>query len=198
MPKIVNKEEKRREIALACSDLIHDVGIKKITVSQVAKTAGIGKGTIYEYFENKEDIIFEIINIHIEEYHKEFTEKIIKEKTTRDKVLHFFEFVINNSEENMKHFNGFKEYLSIVLSEENEEMLKFNCSCSTFFHSQLEKILQEGIDKGELKSCAVDLVDVILTYERGVAITKMTQDNIDIEMLCKKFVDSLFELVEIK
>ncbi len=72
MPKIVNKEERRREIALSCSDLIHEVGIKKLTVSQAAKTAGIGKGTIYEYFENKEDIIFEIINIHIDKYHDEF------------------------------------------------------------------------------------------------------------------------------
>ena len=61
-PRKINKEEKRREVALACSDLLHDVGMKNITVAQVAKTAGIGKGTVYEYFENKEDIIFEIIN----------------------------------------------------------------------------------------------------------------------------------------
>ena len=55
-PKVVDKEQRRKEIALSCLDLIHDVGIKKLTVSQVAQIAGIGKGTIYEYFENKEDI----------------------------------------------------------------------------------------------------------------------------------------------
>ena len=54
MPKIVDKEQKRREIALSCSNLIHEIGIRKLTVAQVAITAGIGKGTIYEYFENKE------------------------------------------------------------------------------------------------------------------------------------------------
>lgn len=198
MPKIVNKEERRREIALSCSDLIHEVGIKKLTVSQAAKTAGIGKGTIYEYFENKEDIIFEIINIHIDKYHEEFEKNIQKEKTTRDKVLHFFKFAIDDSEENMKHFDGFKEYLSIVLSEENEQMLSFNCSCSSFFQVQLTKILQEGITKGELKKEAIDLVEVIIVYERGLSITKMTQNDADIKVLCKKFIDSLFELVEIK
>ncbi|AXH09123.1 TetR family transcriptional regulator [Malaciobacter halophilus] len=198
MPKIVNKEERRKEIALACSDLIHEVGIKKLTVSQVAKTAGIGKGTIYEYFENKEDIIFEIINIHIDKYHNEFEQNIKKEKTTRDKVLHFFKFAIDDSKENMKHFDGFKEYLSIVLSEENEQMLSFNCSCSSFFQVQLAKILQEGIQKGELKKEAIDLVEVIMVYERGLAITKMTQNDADVKVLCKKFIDNLFELVEVK
>lgn len=34
-PRKVNKEEKRREVALACSDLVHQ-GIRKITVAEVA------------------------------------------------------------------------------------------------------------------------------------------------------------------
>ena len=126
MPKIVDKEQKRREIALSCSNLIHEIGIRKLTVAQVAITAGIGKGTIYEYFENKDDIVFEIINIHIEQYHNEFLETIKDAKTTKEKVFHFFKFVIDDSIENLKHFNGYKEYLSIVLSDENSEMRKFN------------------------------------------------------------------------
>lgn len=117
LPKIVDKEQKRREIALSCSNLIHEIGIRKLTVAQVAITAGIGKGTIYEYFENKDDIVFEIINIHIEQYHNEFLETIKDAKTTKEKVFHFFKFVIDDSIENLKHFNGYKEYLSIVLSD---------------------------------------------------------------------------------
>ena len=143
MPKIVDKEQKRREIALSCSNLIHEIGIRKLTVAQVAITAGIGKGTIYEYFENKDDIVFEIINIHIEQYHNEFLETIKDAKTTKEKVFHFFKFVIDDSIENLKHFNGYKEYLSIVLSDENSEMRKFNSSCHTFFNEQLSKIIKE-------------------------------------------------------
>ena len=85
-PRVVDKEQRRKEIALSCLDLIHDVGIKKLTVSQVAQTAGIGKGTIYEYFENKEDIIFEIINMHIEEHHKQFLEAVENIETTKEKI----------------------------------------------------------------------------------------------------------------
>ena len=36
--------------------LFSDSDITKITVSEIAKEAGIGKGTVYEYFESKEEI----------------------------------------------------------------------------------------------------------------------------------------------
>ena len=140
-PKVVDKEQKRREIAMACRDLVFEVGIRKLTVAQAAKTAGIGKGTIYEYFENKDDIVFEIINSSIEEYHVEFLETIKNAQTTKEKVFHFFKFVLDDSNENMKQFNGYKEYLSVVLGEENQEMKKYNDNCHIYFKEQLKNII---------------------------------------------------------
>ncbi|WP_419764190.1 MAG: TetR/AcrR family transcriptional regulator [Arcobacter sp.] len=195
-PKKVNKEEKRREVALACFDLIHGGGMKKLTVAQVAKTAGIGKGTVYEYFENKDDIIFEIINMHIEYHHEKFLNNIKDVKTTKDKVFYFFDFVMNDTEENIKHFSGYREYLSIVLSEENESMFKFNDKCTTFFHNQLMLIIEEGIKKGELKELAKEFVDGLMLFEKGVALVKMTQTNFDAKSSCENFLNSLFKIIE--
>lgn len=197
-PRKVNKDEKRREVALACSDLIHDVGMKKLTVAEVARTAGIGKGTIYEYFDNKEDIIFEIINIHIEEHHNAFTAEVKKLPTVREKIELFFDFVLNDCDENMKHFNGYKEFLSIVLAEENITMQEFNCDKNEFFRGELVKIFAEGIGKGELKEESLDLADGILTYQKGLALRKMSQTNFDVRADFEKFIDTIFKLIEIK
>lgn len=197
-PRKVNKEEKRREVALACSDLIHDVGMKKLTLAEVARTAGIGKGTVYEYFDNKEDIIFEIINIHIEEHHNAFTQEVKKLPTVREKIELFFDFVLNDSEENMKHFNGYKEFLSIVLAEENLTMQEFNCDKNEFFRGELVKIFAEGIGKGELKEESLDLADGILTYQKGLALRKMSQSNFDVRADFEKFIDTIFKLIEVK
>ncbi len=194
----VDKEQKRREIAISCSDLIYEVGIKKLTVSEVAKKAGIGKGTIYEYFENKDDIVFEIINIHIEQYHEIFLETIKEVKTTKEKVLHFFKFVIDDGIENMKHFNGYKEYLSIVLGEENSEMKKFNNSCHVFFNEQLRTIIKDGIQKNELIPESINLIDGLLSFEKGIALQKMTQDNFDAKNSCEMFINVIFDLIEVK
>lgn len=198
MPKIVDKEQKRKDIALSCSDLIHDIGIKKLTVAQVAKTAGIGKGTVYEYFENKEDIIFEIINIHIEEYHNNFLESIKDVKVTREKVFHFFNFVIDDSEENLKHFNGYKEYLSIVLSDSDEKMMDFNITCNVFFSNQLRIVIQEGIKEGDLIPEAINFCESLLVFEKGLALKKMTEIDFNSKDVCLNFINNLFDLIETK
>ena len=197
-PKKVNKEDKRREVALRCSDLIYEIGMKNITVSQVAKTAGIGKGTIYEYFENKEDIIFEIINIHIENYHNNFLNSIKEVKTTKEKVFHFFKFVLDDSEENLKHFNGYKDYLSIVLSDDNSSMKEFNCNANEFFKEQLTLFIKEGIEAGELIPEALDFANGLLTYEKGLVLLKMTQIDYDVEADFNQFINAIFKLIEVK
>jgi AcrR family transcriptional regulator len=197
-PRVVDKELRRKEIATSCFDLIHEVGIKKMTVSQVAQTAGIGKGTIYEYFENKEDVIFEIINMHIEKHHIEFLESIKQLKTTKEKIFLFFKFVLDDSVENLKHFNGYKEYLSIVLSDENDAMCEFNASCKEFFNRELEKIIQEGINNKELIPQAINFVDGLGVFEKGLALLKMSQKDFNTNKICEDFINNLLNLLEVK
>jgi AcrR family transcriptional regulator len=197
-PRKINKEEKRREVALSCRELIYEVGMKNLTVAQVAKAAGIGKGTIYEYFENKDDIIFQIINIHIEEHHRKFLKEVEKLTTIREKIELFFEFVLSDDPELVKKFNGYKEFLSIVLSDDNLSMKEFNCNKNEFFRVELEKIFAEGIESGELKEESLDLADGILTYQKGLTIRKMSQANFDAREDFEKFINTIFKLIEVK
>jgi AcrR family transcriptional regulator len=60
-PKFVDKEQKIKEIALTALKLFSQKGYAGTNVGQIAKSAGIGKGTIYEYFETKEDIFIAAI-----------------------------------------------------------------------------------------------------------------------------------------
>lgn len=197
-PRKVNKDVKRKEIAMACSEILHEVGIKNLTVAQVAVSAGIGKGTVYEYFENKDDIIFEVINIHIQEYHQEFLEKIKKVETTRQKVDLFFKFVLDESEENLKHFNGYKEYLSVVLSDGTNSYCDFNKKCSEFFSENLKNVISEGVKKGELIPEALELSDGLRFFEKGLGLAKMIQSNSNTLEIYNEFMDAIFKLIEVK
>ena len=197
-PRIVDKEQKRKEIAIASFELIHNVGIKKMTVAQVAIAAGIGKGTVYEYFESKDDVVFEIISIYIQEYHDNFLKTIEDVKTTKEKVFHFFKFVVDDSSENLKQFNSYKEYLSIVLSDDNHAMKKFNTTCNNFFNNQLKKFIKEGIEKKELIPEAINLVDGLMIFEKGMALLKLTQDDFDSKFFCETFINTIFDLIEVK
>lgn len=60
MPKIVDKEQKRKEIAKAAIDIFAQKGFENTTIQEIAKAASIGKGTFYQYFETKEHVLMEV------------------------------------------------------------------------------------------------------------------------------------------
>ena len=49
--------EKRKQIIESARELFYMYGLKKTTMEEIAKKAGVGKGTLYLYFQNKEDIM---------------------------------------------------------------------------------------------------------------------------------------------
>lgn len=57
MPKIVDKDLKRSQILEAALRVFAKKGLAKTTMIEIANEAGVGKGTLYEYFKNKDEII---------------------------------------------------------------------------------------------------------------------------------------------
>jgi AcrR family transcriptional regulator len=57
MPKIVDKEEKRALILDAALRVLARKGVAAATIADIAVAAGVGKGTIYEYFRSKDEIV---------------------------------------------------------------------------------------------------------------------------------------------
>ena len=197
MAIIVDKVQKRKDIALSCSELLLEKGIKKLTVSEAAKVAGVSKGSIYDYFENKEDIVFEIIRIHIMQYHKEISEQLNNNLSTRQKIFILFGFLLDDHDEIKKHQNIYKEYMSINLGCENENMCTFNDECKNFFREILTKFIKDGINNNELKSESLLLIDGIIAVEKGFLVMSWTENRrINIEFT--NFINTLFDLIEIK
>ncbi len=59
------KEGKKEEILKASETLFNRFGIKKTAVDEIARLAHVAKGTIYNYFGNKEGIIREILKSRV-------------------------------------------------------------------------------------------------------------------------------------
>ena len=57
MPKIIDKKEKRGQILDAAIRVCAQRGVKNTKIAEIAEKAGIGKGTVYEYFQSKDEII---------------------------------------------------------------------------------------------------------------------------------------------
>ena len=56
--------EIRSHLLGSASKMFSRYGYRKTTVEDIAKEAGVGKGTVYLHFENKEEIFLEVVKKH--------------------------------------------------------------------------------------------------------------------------------------
>lgn len=197
MAIIVDKVQKRKDIALACKELFFQRGINDLTISEVAKTAGVGKGTIYEYFSNKEEIVFEIVNILLHEHNINKKARIDSKESSKEKIIEFFGVFYIDEFVELRQL--YKEFISITLSNPQAEMVEFHSKCDETYFRWFEEIIQEGIDKGELVESSKNLARGLFVIGEGLFISSSVTDTIDdLKRELDKFYDTLFELMEVK
>jgi len=193
---IVDKEKKRNDIACACKDILLEHGIKNLTVSQIAKTANIGKGTVYEYFKNKEEIVFEIMTAFITEYEKNLSEIVSEETSVKKKLFHFL-YLGFEDEESRRQLTLYREFLAISMTSGTDEMIDFNIQCRKKFADILGQILKDGIKKGELPPETEELTSAILAFALGLIVEVHTA-ALDPKDEITHFLNTLFKIIEIK
>ena len=74
---------------------------------------------------------------------------------------------------------------------------RFNRECSGFIRNILEDIINEGIEKGEIKDVARHLIDGLMKAERGYMVIAWAEGR-DLKQEFKDYIDTLFDLIEVK
>ena len=197
MAIIVDKVQKRKDIALSCKELVFQNGIHNLTIAQIAKTAGVGKGTIYDYFKNKEDIVFEIINIMIRERNIILKSKLETISSTKEKIKLFGYFFYSEEDRELRQL--YKEFISISLSTPDERMIDFQTQCFEGYYSWFEKIIDDAIANDEIVPLARKLIRGLFVFGEGIFIASETTTIIkDMQQEIENYTDVIFELIEVK
>jgi len=58
---------KRQRLIAAASQLLHQQGVEKTTLADIAQAADVPLGNVYYYFKTKDDIIAAVIQAHVQE-----------------------------------------------------------------------------------------------------------------------------------
>ncbi len=197
MAIIVDKVQKKKDIAFSCKDLFVQNGINSLTISQIAKVAGVGKGTIYEYFHNKEEIVFELVNILMKEHSEKLHVSLSEQSSVKNMVKKFSEFFY--TDENSELRTIYREFVSIALMTPNKEMLAFQTECFNNYYTWFEEIFKRGVVDGELIPQAIGLVKGVFVTAEGMFIASTSTNAIDdLEKDLNNYIDNLFELIEVK
>ena len=195
MPKIVNKQLKRQNIALNSTELFCEKGFHNLTVSEVASHANIGKGTIYKYFKSKEDIVFAIIEYAQNSYDQEVFLNIKNTDSIKEKILALFALCISQKNQDIQRRKMYKEFMSICLTEPSVQMIKFKKDIKDKYTSWLKDILQEGIDNKQLKPESLEFADGLFAMAEGILLLSHYGNYYD-ENLLRFHIDSLFKLIK--
>jgi AcrR family transcriptional regulator len=91
------KQLKEKELFLSAYDLFIKNSIEKTSIDDIAKNAGVAKGTFYLYFNDKYDILDKLILQKSNEILKEALAKTnaLGIKDFRERTLFFIDYIIN-------------------------------------------------------------------------------------------------------
>jgi AcrR family transcriptional regulator len=95
-PKPVDKDKKRREIAAAAMSVFAERGFEATSVREVAEKAGIGKGTIYEYFSSKEEIIAASVQMWMESMIEEVESIVVRIQEPEQKLITYVNTMVDS------------------------------------------------------------------------------------------------------
>ncbi len=184
-------EEKRKQIIESAKELFYTYGLKKTTMEDVAKKAGVGKGTLYLYFQNKEDIMKTIAL-------ESFSREIEKLKTELS--------VLKKAEERLRAFIRMKPLLIQRFVQENphaadiipyidggdieklgfiEEMKKYS--------SIFREILESGFRSREFRKVdPLELESFIQYISKAFTPENCYYDRVPLKAMIDRFTDILF------
>lgn len=108
-PKIVDKETKAREIARAAIPVFRRMGYHATRMLDIAEQAGVGKGTLYEYFRDKEAILRFELDRYFADFQQGATEAVSRASGAIPRLMALVEFSIAHVGQWEDHCGAFFE-----------------------------------------------------------------------------------------
>lgn len=138
---------KKQSILDAAAKLFAQNGFYGTEVEQIAKTAGMAKGTVYNYFANKEEILISVIEYGVDQLEQIMKKGLSTNISSIKKIKRGIKLYINHLEKNMHLFK--------IMATEH---IQFKCEVKMQHHTRvfsrinrLEKVIGEAVKNGEIR-----------------------------------------------
>ncbi|ACX62797.1 transcriptional regulator, TetR family [Paenibacillus sp. Y412MC10] len=193
MPK--ENDELGQKILDTAQALFNKYGVEDVSMHQVAKTAGIGQGTLYRRYPSKSKICFTLMEAKIDRFMEGLD--VYLRNSEGETVAHRLRTVMTKV---ILHFNEDLEWLRVMLTSDRLEETK-NIMCEnppfTYLRLQIKRLLELAAERGELMPLDPLFTSVMLaSLPRADIILYMRDMGYSAEQIaeeyCRSFVDPLF------
>lgn len=150
--------DRRQQVIQAAAQSFSMFGYKATTMDQVAKIANVGKGTIYTFFTNKEQLFDQILVEVIQEMKNIAHREVHRESTFFDNLFRVLDSLLEFRRDHellVKLSQELKDFGTLQAKDGLEKVEKV---ISDFLASQLEK----AKERGEIKDCDPNIVSFMM------------------------------------
>ncbi|UVI29638.1 TetR/AcrR family transcriptional regulator [Paenibacillus spongiae] len=150
--------DRRELIVEAASKSFALFGYKATTMEQVAKIANVGKGTIYTFFANKEELFQEIMNLLIQELKVIADAAVDPKRRFFDNMSLVLERLMDFQEEHELAMKLSQEVREISTQMAHEGIQQIENAIVSYIRRQVE----QAMEKDEIKPCNPELTAFVM------------------------------------
>jgi AcrR family transcriptional regulator len=140
-------DQRRREIVAVALPLFYESGYNETSMESIAAAAGIGKSTLYDYFDSKEAIMVAYFERELEEIRQRAAQIIAGELDTSKKLVKIMEIHLAQLVENRSFYLKLSAEAQ-RLSAAGQQLIQERRHA---YQDMLRVLIEEGIQKGELR-----------------------------------------------
>ena len=184
------REERRKQILDAALTVFSSKGFHATNVSDVAAQAGVSQGTIYWYFDSKEELFTAAMLSVFSDFGQDALTSVEVCKTAPEKLRALGQ--------KMEDFVGGLEGIVIMFlgywasSPSREEAGRVWVDVLVEYKDVIVGIIEEGIQNGEFKPVDAEaLVWALMAAYDGLAAYMMLMPDIDVGRVSKSLVETL-------
>lgn len=175
--------DKRQKILATTETLLAERGLYGLSMKLLADTAGIAAGTIYRYFDNKEELINELYLHLMQESAQAFFQGWADKQTPEQKYKLLWRNVFDTVQKNPQRLAVIE-----MLFSQPELAEKQTALCEDGAFSPLIDFYQQGIDEGhfhewQIPALATVSFDSAINLAKKVIRKRLTPDEIQINQV---------------
>ena len=149
-PRTDVSEERKNQILDAAMETFSKVGFHKARMSDIAESSGLSKGSLYWYFENKNDLIVKLLARVFEPELKDLRNLLTDPGPIDDRLFSYAERGADDMIKMLKWMPLVYDFIALAFRQETIKV-----SIRKFYQQNmeiLEALIQQGLDSGELKA----------------------------------------------
>jgi AcrR family transcriptional regulator len=195
MPRVVDKEQKKAEILKVAMQVFARNGVIKTKMIDIAEAAGIGKGTIYEYFSSKEEIFTEAYNQTFSAMESSLLEAVESIDDPVEKLDRMVELSLQHIiAENADFIGVMMDFWAEGIRNKDHQILDILALHDIYskYRRLIAGILTDGIEQGVFRNVDIHSLSAIMIAALDGFLLQwiMDRDLFDMKQVARTYLDT--------